>query len=138
MGERTPMLKMVGVSKSFPGVKALDNVSLMAYGGEVTALMGENGAGKSTLMKILSGVYKKDEGKIFIEGREVEVKEIKSAEEAGITIIHQELSVLNNLTVSENIFLGNEKHSKFTGRINKKLLDERSKMFLEQIGCDID
>ena len=130
MGERTPMLKMVGVSKSFPGVKALDNVSLMAYGGEVTALMGENGAGKSTLMKILSGVYKKDEGKIFIEGREVEVKGIKSAEEAGITIIHQELSVLNNLTVSENIFLGNEKHSKFTGRINK--------MFLEQIGCDID
>ena len=114
MGERTPMLKMVGVSKSFPGVKALDNVSLMAYGGEVTALMGENGAGKSTLMKILSGVYKKDEGKIFIEGREVEVKGIKSAEEAGITIIHQELSVLNNLTVSENIFLGNEKHSKFT------------------------
>ena len=138
MGERTPMLKMVGVSKSFPGVKALDNVSLMAYGGEVTALMGENGAGKSTLMKILSGVYKKDEGKIFIEGREVEVKGIKSAEEAGITIIHQELSVLNNLTVSENIFLGNEKHSKFTGRINKKLLDERSKMVLEQIGCDID
>ena len=138
MGERTPMLKMVGVSKSFPGVKALDNVSLMAYGGEVTALMGENGAGKSTLMKILSGVYKKDEGKIFIEGREVEVKGIKSAEEAGITIIHQELSVLNNLTVSENIFLGNEKHSKFTGRINKKLLDERGKMFLEQIGCDID
>ena len=138
MGERTPMLKMVGVSKSFPGVKALDNVSLMAYGGEVTALMGENGAGKSTLMKILSGVYKKDEGKIFIEGSEVEVKGIKSAEEAGITIIHQELSVLNNLTVSENIFLGNEKHSKFTGRINKKLLDERSKMFLEQIGCDID
>ncbi|HAT4245214.1 TPA: sugar ABC transporter ATP-binding protein [Clostridium perfringens] len=138
MGERTPMLKMIGVSKSFPGVKALDNVSLMAYGGEVTALMGENGAGKSTLMKILSGVYKKDEGKIFIEGSEVEVKGIKSAEEAGITIIHQELSVLNNLTVSENIFLGNEKHSKFTGRINKKLLDERSKMFLEQIGCDID
>lgn len=138
MGERIPMLKMVGVSKSFPGVKALDNVSLMAYGGEVTALMGENGAGKSTLMKILSGVYKKDEGKIFIEGSEVEVKGIKSAEEAGITIIHQELSVLNNLTVSENIFLGNEKHNKFTGRINKKLLDERSKMFLEQIGCDID
>lgn len=138
MSERTPMLKMEGVSKSFPGVKALDNVSLMAYGGEVTALMGENGAGKSTLMKILSGVYKKDEGKIFIEGIETEVKGIKSAEEAGITIIHQELSVLNNLTVSENIFLGNEKHNKFTGRINKKLLDERSRMFLEQIGCDID
>lgn len=138
MSERTPMLKMEGVSKSFPGVKALDNVSLMAYGGEVTALMGENGAGKSTLMKILSGVYKKDEGKIFIEGREIEVKGIKSAEEAGITIIHQELSVLNNLTVSENIFLGNEKHNKFTGRINKKLLDERSRMFLEQIGCDIN
>ncbi|MGG5462248.1 sugar ABC transporter ATP-binding protein [Clostridium sp. B9] len=137
MKERTPMLKMEGVSKSFPGVKALDNVSLMAYGGEVTALMGENGAGKSTLMKILSGVYKKDEGKIFIEGIEVDIKGIKSAEDAGITIIHQELSVINNLTVAENIFLGNEKHSKFTGKINKKLLDERSKMFLEQIGCNI-
>ena len=68
MSKRIPMLRMEGVSKIFPGVKALDNVDITAYGGEVTALMGENGAGKSTLMKILSGVYQKDEGKVFIDG----------------------------------------------------------------------
>lgn len=138
MDKKIPMLKMGGVSKIFPGVKALDNVHITAYGGEVTALMGENGAGKSTLMKILSGVYQKDEGKIFIDGQEAKIKGIKSAEEYGITIIHQEMSVINNLTVAQNIFLGNEKFNKATGRINKKLLVERSKLFLEQIGCNID
>ena len=138
MSKKIPMLKMEGVSKIFPGVKALDNVHIEAYGGEVTALRGENGAGKSTLMKILSGVYQKDEGKIFIDGEEAKIKGIKSAEEYGVTIIHQEMSVINNLTVAENIFLGNEKFNKFTGKINKKLLVERSKLFLEQIGCNID
>lgn len=138
MNKRIPMLRMEGVSKIFPGVKALDNVDITAYGGEVTALMGENGAGKSTLMKILSGVYQKDEGKVFIDGEEAHIKGIKSAEEYGITIIHQEMSVLNNLTVAENIFLGNEKHNKFTGKINKKELVERSKLFLDQIGANIN
>ncbi|HCW54210.1 MAG TPA: D-xylose ABC transporter ATP-binding protein [Clostridium sp.] len=138
MSTKRPMLKMEGVSKIFPGVKALDNVHITAYGGEVTALMGENGAGKSTLMKVLSGVYTKDEGKIFIQGEEANIKSIKEAEELGVTIIHQEMSVINNLTVAENIFLGNEKYNSTTRRINKKLLIERSKMFLEQIGCDID
>lgn len=137
MSSKKPMLKMEGVSKVFPGVKALDNVDITAYGGEVTALMGENGAGKSTLMKILSGVYKKDGGRIFIEGEEAEIKGIRSAEEYGVTIIHQELSLLNNLTVAENIFLGNEKYDKVSRKINQKLLNERSKMFLEQIGCNI-
>lgn len=138
MSKKIPMLRMEGVSKIFPGVKALDNVDITAYGGEVTALMGENGAGKSTLMKILSGVYQKDEGKIFIDGEEANIKGIKSAEEYGITIIHQEMSVLNNLTVAENIFLGNEKYQKFTGKINKKELIERSKLFLDQIGANIN
>ncbi|WP_291653369.1 sugar ABC transporter ATP-binding protein [Clostridium sp.] len=138
MSKRIPMLRMEGVSKIFPGVKALDNVDITAYGGEVTALMGENGAGKSTLMKILSGVYQKDEGKVFIDGVEAHIKGIKSAEEYGVTIIHQEMSVLNNLTVAENIFLGNEKFHKFTGKINKKELIERSKLFLDQIGANIN
>ena len=124
MDFKKPMLKMEGVSKSFPGVKALDNVNITTYGGEVTALMGENGAGKSTLMKILSGVYQKDEGRIFIQGQEVDIKGIKSAEEFGVTIIHQELSVINNLTVCENIFLGNEKFNKRSRKIDKKLLVE--------------
>lgn len=137
MQEIKPMLKVEGISKSFPGVKALDKVNITAYGGEVTAIMGENGAGKSTLMKILSGVYTKDEGEIFIQGVKANIKGIKSAEEYGVTIIHQELSIINNLTVAQNLFLGNEKVNKF-GIINKKLLIERSRSFLEQIGCNVD
>lgn len=137
MIHKNAMLHVEGVSKSFPGVKALDKVNITAYGGEVTAIMGENGAGKSTLMKILSGVYTKDEGEVFIQGVKADIKGIKSAEEYGITIIHQELSVINNLTVAENIFLGNEKVNKF-GLINRKLLIERSKGFLEQIGCSVN
>ncbi|GLC31320.1 sugar ABC transporter ATP-binding protein [Clostridium omnivorum] len=138
MKEQKPMLKMTKITKSFPGVKALEDVNLTAFGGEITALMGENGAGKSTLMKILSGVYKKDSGTIEIDGEEVQITGIKEAESLGVTIIHQELSVLPNLTVAENIFLGNEKTNKFTGRIEKRLINERSKMFLDQIGCKID
>ncbi|MCD3195644.1 sugar ABC transporter ATP-binding protein [Clostridium botulinum C] len=138
MNKRHPMLKMKGISKSFAGVKALQNIDIEVYGGEVLALLGENGAGKSTLMKILSGVYKKDSGKIFIEGEEVSPHNIKEAEKLGVSIIHQELSVLPNLTVAENIFLGNEKYSKFTRKINKTLIRERSKMFLEQIGCKVN
>lgn len=138
MKEQKPMLKMTKITKSFPGVKALEDVNLTAFGGEITALMGENGAGKSTLMKILSGVYKKDSGTIEIDGEEVQITGIKEAEALGVTIIHQELSVLPNLTVAENIFLGNEKTNKFTGRIEKRLINERSKMFLDQIGCKIE
>ena len=122
----------------FRSVKALQNINIEAYGGEVLALLGENGAGKSTLMKILSGVYTKDTGKIFIEGEEVFPHNIKEAEKLGVSIIHQELSVLPNLTVAENIFLGNEKFSKFTRRINKSIINERSALFLEQIGCKVN
>src|SRR3712207_5732013 len=89
-------------------------------------------------MKILSGVYTKDTGKIFIEGEEVFPHNIKEAEKLGVSIIHQELSVLPNLTVAENIFLGNEKFSKFTRRINKSIINERSALFLEQIGCKVN
>ncbi len=138
MESKKPLLEMVNICKSFPGVKALQNVQIKAYGGEVLALLGENGAGKSTLMKILSGVYKKDEGQIFINGKEIEVQGIKQAEKLGITIIHQELSVLPNLTICENIFLGNEKFSTGTRRVNKAWMKERSISFLNQIGCNID
>lgn len=138
MKTQNPILQMTDITKAFPGVKALDGVNITAYGGEVLALLGENGAGKSTLMKILSGVYKKDSGKIVIEGQEVEPNNIKEAEKLGIAIIHQELSVLPNLTVEENIFLGNEKYNKYSRKIDKKLLKERSKRFLEQIGCKVE
>ena len=129
MNEKKPLMKMTGISKSFPGVKALEDVNLSAYGGEVMALLGENGAGKSTLMKILSGVYTKDKGKIEISGEEVNINNIKESEALGITIIHQELSVIPNLTVAENIFLGNEKVNKGTGIINKKVEREREYFF---------
>jgi ribose transport system ATP-binding protein len=138
MDTKAPILEMKTISKSFPGVKALENVSLKAYGGNVLALLGENGAGKSTLMKILSGVYKKDSGQILVEGNEVDIQGIKSAEKLGITIIHQELSVLPNLTVAENIFLGNEKFHKVSRRVNKAYTKELSKRFLEQIGSKLN
>jgi ribose transport system ATP-binding protein len=133
-----PLLQMKNVSKAFPGVIALDDVRLEAYSGEVLALLGENGAGKSTLMKILSGVYKKDRGSIIIEGSEVDIKGIKDAEKLGIGIIHQELSLLSNLSIWENIFLGNEGFNGVTRRINKKELKEKSKILLKDIGFNID
>ncbi len=138
MNKDSLMLKMNNISKSFPGVNALHDVSIEVHKGEVLALLGENGAGKSTLMKILSGVYAKDEGEIFIEGEKVLIRDVKQAENLGVAIIHQELSVLQNLTVSENLFLGNEKFSSFTRRINKRAMRERTVNFLEQIGSKVD
>ncbi len=105
----TPLLEMRSVSKTFPGVKALNDVSLKAWGGEVLSLMGENGAGKSTLMKVLSGAYRADAGsQILIDGQQVEMTDPRVAKAHGIAIIYQELSLAPNLTVAENIYLGNE------------------------------
>ncbi len=100
------LLKMEGISKSFPGVKALDNVSLTVRPGTVHALMGENGAGKSTLMKCLFGVYAKDEGHIFLEGREINFKNSKEALENGVAMVHQELNQALKRNVMDNIWLG--------------------------------
>ena len=99
---------MEGIVKEFPGVKALDGVNLELYEGKVMGLMGENGAGKSTLMKILSGVYKKDGGKVYYKGNLEDIKDTKDAQNKGIAIIHQELNLINDLTIGENIFLGRE------------------------------
>lgn len=100
------LLVLQGICKSFPGVKALNDVDLELRKGEILALAGENGAGKSTLMKILSGSYKKDAGKILFDGKEVDISSPRVAERMGLSIIHQELNVLKNQTVAENIFLG--------------------------------
>ena len=100
-----PILKMEGIVKEFPGVKALDGVNLELYEGKVMGLMGENGAGKSTLMKILSGVYKKDGGKVYYKGNLEDIKDTKDAQNKGIAIIHQELNLINDLTIGENIAL---------------------------------
>ena len=101
-----PLLKISGVDKSFPGVKALSNAGLSVYAGHAMALMGENGAGKSTLMKVLTGIYDKDTGSIEYLGKQVAFKGPKDSQEAGISIIHQELNLVGNLTIAENIFLG--------------------------------
>lgn len=98
------ILEFQNISKSFVGVKALSDVSFSVREGEVHALLGENGAGKSTLMKILSGAYMKDAGKVFLDGQEIQVKNTKESERLGISIIYQELNLIPELSVAENIF----------------------------------
>ena len=102
------IVELKNVTKSFPGVLALDNVQFNLKSGEVMALLGENGAGKSTLMKILSGVYTRDAGEMKIFGKEVGDMNPKLAQEMGVAIIHQELNMCQHLTVAQNMFLGRE------------------------------
>lgn len=102
------ILEMSGIIKNFPGVRALDNANLNIYEGKVMALLGENGAGKSTIMKIMTGIYKKDAGIIKYNGKKVEFNGPKESQNAGIAIIHQELNLIDNLSIAENIFLGRE------------------------------
>ncbi len=134
MGEY--IVSMEHISKSFPGVKALDDVSFNLKPGEVMALLGENGAGKSTLMKILSGVYTRDEGTILVDGVNVPVMNQKVAAEKGIAIIHQELNMCQHLTVAENMFLGREplKH----GLVDRKKMEKDAKALLEKLGVELD
>lgn len=100
------LVKMEGITKEFPGVKALDNISLEINAGEVHVLLGENGAGKSTLMKILSGVYTPTSGKIIVKGKEYSRLTPQDSYDLGISIIYQELSVINELSILENLFVG--------------------------------
>lgn len=123
-----PILKLDNICKSFPGVRALYNAGLSVYPGRVMALMGENGAGKSTLMKILTGIYSKDSGSIHYQGQEVTFKNPKMSQLAGISIIHQELNIIPNLTIAENIFLGREFTNKFGGIDWKKMTTESEKL----------
>lgn len=110
-----PILALEGIEKAFPGVKALDNACLNVYPGKVMALMGENGAGKSTLMKVLTGIYNKDAGEVRYQGAPVHFHGPRHSQEAGISIIHQELNLIPELTIAENIFLGREKTNVFGG-----------------------
>ena len=130
----TPRLEMRNVSKTFPGVKALDNVQLKAWGGEVLALMGENGAGKSTLMKILSGAHQADAGsEILIDGQPVTITDPIAAKRLGISIIYQELALAPNLTVAENIYLGMEPSR--GGRIDRRAMHEGCRAVLDRLGA---
>ena len=130
------ILTMKGIDKSFPGVHALDHVDLEVRKGEVLALMGENGDGKSTLMKVLTGIYKKDSGTITYEGKEVEFKNTREAQDAGIVIVHQELNMLGHLTVAQNLFIGREFKKGIT--IDDKKMNEEAKKLFDRLNVDID
>ena len=130
------ILTMKNIDKSFPGVQALDHVDLEIRKGEVLALMGENGAGKSTLMKVLTGIYKKDSGTITYEGKEVEFKNTREAQEAGVVIVHQELNMLGHLSVAQNLFIGREFMN--GAKIDDKKMNEETKKLFERLHVDID
>ncbi len=129
-----PILEMRGITKTFPGVKALDNVSISVEPGEIHAVVGENGAGKSTLMKVLSGVYPYGtyEGTIQFEGEERRFRRIRDSEDLGISIIHQELALVPLLSIAENIFLGNEVQTR--GVINWPETYKRTEELLARVG----
>lgn len=127
-----PIIEMRGITKSFPGVKALRGVSFSAYPGEVHALAGENGAGKSTLMKILSGVYRPNDGAIVIDGKDRHFKHPLDAIEAGISVIYQEFSLLPERTVAENIFLGREPTRR--GIIDRKAMEAEARRVVALFG----
>ncbi len=128
------ILEMRGITKTFPGVKALENVNLKVKQGEIHALMGENGAGKSTLMKVLSGVYPHGtyEGDILFKGNTCEFKNIRNSEQLGIVIIHQELALIPQLSVAENIFLGNERMKRGVIDWNRTIV--RTRELLSTVG----
>nr|WP_275983198.1 sugar ABC transporter ATP-binding protein [Propionivibrio soli] len=129
-------MELSGISKSFPGVKALDDVHFNLKAGEVHALLGENGAGKSTLMKIISGIYNRDSGSYRLNGLEIGELTPKKAQELGIAIIHQELNMCTDLTVAENMFLGREMHTR--GVVRQTDMNRMAKAMLDKLKIDID
>ncbi|ABX41512.1 sugar ABC transporter ATP-binding protein [Lachnoclostridium phytofermentans] len=130
------LFRMEGISKSFPGVKALDNVSLSVNKGEVHGLVGENGAGKSTLMKIMTGVYQADKGDIYIENEKVVIDSVAKAHEYGISIIFQELTLCRHLTVADNIFIGRPPVKGVF--ISDKQMHREAKKILDNLGININ
>lgn len=131
------LLEMKNVSKGFPGVQALSDVSIDLHHGEVLALVGENGAGKSTLMKILTGIYEADAGEIYLNGERVQVENTKKASELGISMIHQELNLMKDLTVAENIYIGRE--PKTMGIfMNDRKLNQITKELFERLSLDLN
>src|SRR4051794_8727274 len=132
------LLRVEGISKEFPGVKALDGVNFELDRGEVLALVGENGAGKSTLMKILSGIYTPDAGRIVIEDEEVDVTGPKAAQQLGISIIHQELNLMPHLTVAQNIFIGREPRRSLPFVLDDKATNEKAEQLFENLHIKLD
>lgn len=136
MQQQTPYLSFRGIGKTFPGVKALQDISFDCYSGQVHALMGENGAGKSTLLKILSGNYAPTTGSITLKGQEVSFANTVAALDAGVAIIYQELHLVPEMSVAENIYLGQIPHK--GGIVNRSLLNYEARLQLEHLGLDVD
>ena len=136
--EQDILLQMVGISKSFPGVKALDNVSLNVHGGTVHALMGENGAGKSTLMKCLFGIYSKDSGHIYLEGKEIDFKSSREALDNGVAMVHQELNQALKRSVMDNIWLGRYPTVMGGLAVNEKKMYEDTMAVFKELGINVD
>src|ERR1051325_8704500 len=128
------LLEMRGIGKRFPGVVALDNVSLSVGKGEDVALCGENGAGKSTLMKIVGVVYQPDAGEILVDGQPVKINNVNDAMKLGIAFIHQELNVLDNLDVAANVFLGREPRIGPFKLIDRKKIHADTEPYLKSVG----
>lgn len=138
MHDQNYILELRGITKKFPGVIALDDVSLRVKRGTVHAVIGENGAGKSTLMKIILGLYKPDSGEIYFQGQKVNFKEPNDALKMGIAMIHQEFSTVLELTVAENIFLGKEITFGKTPFVQRHEMIKRTKELFTELGMDID
>ena len=132
-----PVLELRNISKSFPGVKALDEVELQLYSGQVTALIGENGAGKSTLVKVLTGIYSPDDGDILINDKPVAMQAATDAKRYGISAIHQEAVMFDELSVTENIFINNQNRNIF-GLLDWPLMRKRAKTLLEYLDVNVD
>jgi ribose transport system ATP-binding protein len=133
-----PLLEVRGICKQFPGVRALDGVSLRLQSGEVLAVVGENGAGKSTLMKILGGIYTPDAGEILLDGRPVQLPNVTAAQRLGISLIHQELNLAENLSIAANIFLGRER-SRFgpIGLLDNRTMNRETERLLSRVGLHL-
>jgi ribose transport system ATP-binding protein len=133
-----PLFELRGISKEFPGVKALDDVSFEIRAGEVHMLVGENGAGKSTLMKILCGAYRADHGSFFNNGEPVAIHDASAARKFGIAVIFQDFTLVPYLDIAQNIFLGREFASRLPGFIDQRRIYAEAKRVLDMIGFDID
>src|SRR5215213_5445582 len=134
----TPLVTIRDLDKSFPGVKALKKARFELLSGEVHALMGENGAGKSTLMKVLSGIYRKDAGEICIEGVPVDIPSPRAAQDLGISMIHQELNLMNDLTAAQNIFIGREPRRAFGLLLDEEALNRDAAALFGRMNLKLD
>ena len=133
----TPLLEMRNISKVFPGVRALNQVSIALAAGEVRALVGENGAGKSTLIKILSGVYQPSEGEIFLDGQQEQIHDPAHALKLGIIPVHQEVNLEPYLSIAENIFIGRQPRNRF-GLIDFGRMNKDAGNWLSELGVSTD